>query len=60
MGEVKNPTNQPHIIDVEDEDNPEELTDEITTMDKLKTIMRRRLTRPSPRASSRNQPIGLT
>jgi hypothetical protein len=36
MSGFKKPPNQPHIIDVEDEDNPEEETDEITTMGKFK------------------------
>jgi hypothetical protein len=36
MSGFKRPTNQPHIIDVEDEDNPEEETDKITTMGEFK------------------------
>jgi hypothetical protein len=36
IGEVKNPTNQPHIIDAEEEDNPEEETDKIITTGKFK------------------------
>jgi hypothetical protein len=37
MGEVKNTTNQPRILDVEEEeDNPEEETDKIITTGKFK------------------------
>jgi hypothetical protein len=36
MSGFKKPTNQPHIIDVEDDDDPVEETDKITTMGEFK------------------------